>query len=136
MAALKARSPRSGSGKTSPGGMLHGIQRALTWPARTRSYGIIVTLAMISLVVVALLHVWTRLEVIRIGYALSQQSRLHQALVQHNQRLRLELATRKDPAIVERIARERLQMVPPDPSGIRVLKLPTTPDPLQLKGHN
>jgi cell division protein FtsL len=125
MAAVKARSARAG--KTGAGGLLHGIQRALTWPARTRSYGVIVTLSTLSLVVVALLHVWTRLEVIRIGYELSQQSRLHQALVQHNQRLRLELATRKDPATVEKIARERLQMVPPDPSGIRVLRLPAAP---------
>ena len=49
------------------GGWLAAIEYALTWPARTRSYGIIVTLALTSLVVVALLHVWTRLEVIRIG---------------------------------------------------------------------
>lgn len=100
------------------------LGRALTWPARTRSYGIIVALAFAALALVALLHVWTRLEIIRIGYALSQQSRLHQALTQHNQRLRLELATRKDPATVERIARERLQMVPPDPGAIRVLRAP------------
>jgi cell division protein FtsL len=98
------------------------VHSALTWPARTRSYGLVVTLGLASLIVVALLHVWTRLEVIRIGYELSQQTRLHQALLQHNQRLRLELATRKDPAIVERIARERLQMLPPDPSAIRVLR--------------
>ncbi len=114
------KGPR-GSGKRRASGFLHALSRARSWPARTRSYGIIVTLALTSLVVVALLHVWTRLEIIRIGYELSQQSRLHQALVQHNQRLRLELATRKDPAAVERIARERLQMVPPDPNAIRVL---------------
>ncbi|HRI51142.1 MAG TPA: hypothetical protein PLW65_13265, partial [Pseudomonadota bacterium] len=78
-----------GAGKSA--GWLAAIPRALSWPARTRSYGVILTLTLTSLVVVALLHVWTRLEVIRIGYELSLQSRLHQALVQHNQRLRLEL---------------------------------------------
>ena len=119
MPAVKAT--RGGKKLVHPPGVLGAIQRAITWPARTRSYGIIITLTLTSLVVVALLHVWTRLEIIRIGYALSQQSHLHQALVQHNQRLRLELATRKDPATIERIARERLQMVPPDPSAIRVL---------------
>ena len=118
-----------GSGKRRTPGVLHAIERAITWPARTRSYGIIVTLSLTSLVVVALLHVWTRLEIIRIGYELSQQSRLHQALVQHNQRLRLELATRKDPATVERIARERLQMAPPDPNAIRVLHAAAAPRP-------
>lgn len=110
-------------------GFLEAIGRALTWPARTRSYGIVVALSLAALAVVALLHVWTRLEIIRIGYELSQQTRLHQALSQHNQRLRLELATRKDPATVERIARERLQMVPPDPSAIRVLRPPAPPSP-------
>ena len=132
MPAVKAA--RAGKKIVNPPGVLGAIQRALTWPARTRSYGIIITLTLTSLVVVALLHVWTRLEIIRIGYALSQQSRLHQALVQHNQRLRLELATRKDPATIERIARERLQMVPPDPSAIRVLRAPSAPGPAHPGG--
>lgn len=105
-------------------GFLVALGRILSWPARTHSYGIIVALSLAVLAAVALLHVWTRLEIIRTGYALSQQTRLHQALTQHNQRLRLELATRKDPATVERIARERLQMVPPDPGAIRVLRAP------------
>lgn len=122
MAAVGTRSARSRSSVS-----LQWLLRTLTWPARTRSYGIIVTLSLTGLVLVALLHVWTRLEVIRIGYDLSQQTRLHQALLQHNQRLRLELATRKDPATVERIAREKLHMVPPDPSGIRVLRATTAP---------
>lgn len=122
MAPVGSRSVRTRSSVS-----LQWLLRILTWPARTRSYGIIVTLSLTGLVLVALLHVWTRLEVIRIGYDLSQQTRLHQALLQHNQRLRLELATRKDPATVERIAREKLHMVPPDPSGIRVLRATTAP---------
>ena len=92
----EVRAARAGKKLVHPPGVLGAIQRALTWPARTRSYGIIITLALTSLVVVALLHVWTRLEIIRIGYELSQQSRLHQALVQHNQRLRLELRLLRD----------------------------------------
>jgi cell division protein FtsL len=38
-----------------------------------------------------------------------------------NQRLTLELRTRMDLAVVERIAREQLEMVPPDPRAIRRL---------------
>jgi len=135
MPSLATRAARSGSGPKKRRGFLAAVQRALTWPARTRSYGIVVTLSLASLAAVALLHVWTRLEVIRIGYELSQQSRLHQALVQHNQRLRLELATRKDPATVERIARERLQMLPPDPSAIRVLHASAAREPARPGGH-
>lgn len=84
-------------------------------------FAIALSLALTSLVVVALLHVWTRLEIVRIGYALSEQTRLHQALREHEQRLRLELATRKDPAATFRAARERLHMAPPEPTAIRVV---------------
>lgn len=84
-------------------------------------YGLMLVLAIVSLITVALLHVWTRLEVIRIGYALSEQTKLHRALREHEQRFRLELATRKDPAAIERVAREQLHMAPPDPSAIRII---------------
>ena len=89
------------------------LKRIVTWPSRSPTFGLTVGLTVTSLVVIALLYVWSRLEVIRIGYELSQQSKLARALGQHNQRLRLELATRKDPATIERFARERLHMAPP-----------------------
>ena len=87
-------------------------------------YGVGVAVAVTALVGAALLHVWTRLEVIRIGYALSEQTKIHRALREHEQRLRLELATQKDPAAIERVAREQLHMAPPDPSSIRILSGP------------
>ena len=111
--AIRAWAPRAQVGT---------LRRLLTAPLRGRSFGISFALSLGALVVVALLYVWTRLEVIRIGYALSEQARLHRALLQHTQRLRLELATRKDPAYVERFARERLHMTLPDPTAIRVLR--------------
>ncbi len=98
------------------------VRRIVSWPSHSPSFGLTVGLAVSSLVLIALLYVWSRLEVIRIGYELSQQSKLARALAQHNQRLRLELATRKDPATIERFARERLHMAPPLPSAIRIVK--------------
>ena len=94
---------------------------AWTDAVRSPTYGILVSISTAVLVGAALLHVWTRLEVIRIGYALSEQTKLHRALREHEQRLRLELATQKDPAAIERVAREQLHMAPPDPSSIRIL---------------
>ena len=44
---------------------------------------------------------------------LSEQTKIHRALREHEQRLRLELATQKDPAAIERVAREQLHMAPP-----------------------
>lgn len=90
-------------------------------------YAIALALTLTALVIVALLHVWTRLEIVRIGYALSEQTKIHQALREHEQRLRLELATRKDPAAIERAARERLHMVPPDSTAIRVVHRVSAP---------
>lgn len=84
-------------------------------------YGLGLTLTVIALVTAALLHVWTRLEIIRIGHALSKQTEIHRKLLTHQQRLRLELATRKNPAEIERRARDELHMAPPDPASIRVL---------------
>ncbi len=100
------------------------FERFVSWPSRSPSFGLTVGLTVSSLVLIALLYVWSRLEVIRIGYELSLQSKLARALAQHNQRLRLELATRKDPATIERFARERLHMAPPQPSAIRIVKAP------------
>ncbi len=94
---------------------------ALTESVRSPLFGVLTSVAIAVLVAAALLHVWTRLEVIRIGYALSEQTKLHRALREHEQRLRLELATQKDPAAIERVAREQLHMAPPDPSSIRIL---------------
>jgi cell division protein FtsL len=90
-------------------------------------FAIAFALTLTALVTVALLHVWTRLEIVRIGYALSEETKVHQALREHEQRLRLELATRKDPAAIERAARERLHMAPPEPTAIRVVSRPTQP---------
>ena len=98
------------------------IQRIISWPRSSPSFGLTVGLVLSSLVLISLLYVWSRLEVIRIGYELSQQSKLARALAQHNQRLRLELATRKDPATIEKFARERLHMAPPQPSAIHIVK--------------
>ena len=118
------KSGGKGSGLRSSRDTLPKLSRLWAWTDAVRSptYGILVSISTAVLVGAALLHVWTRLEVIRIGYALSEQSKLHRALREHEQRLRLELATQKDPAAIERVAREQLHMAPPDPSSIRILK--------------
>lgn len=116
-----AKTTLRGSGKTGPrfprlAALLDGLYSPI--------YGIGVAVAIVVLLGAALLHVWTRLEVIRIGYALSEQTKIHRALREHEQRLRLELATQKDPAAIERVAREQLHMAPPDPSSIRIISGP------------
>lgn len=70
-----------------------------------------------------LLHVWVRLQLIAVGYEISRQTHLHHELTELNQRLSLELRTRMDLATIERLARERLHMAPPDPREVRPITL-------------
>lgn len=81
----------------------------------------LISVAVFVATVAALVHVWIRLQVIEVGYALARERKVLHELSQQNQRLRLELGTRSDPAVIERRAREELHMTPPDPRAIRLL---------------
>lgn len=81
-------------------------------------------------VAAALLNVWVRLQIISVGYDISRETQARHDLIELNQRLRLELSSRLDPAVVERTARQSLNMAPPELRNIRVLKLP-----LMAEGH-
>jgi cell division protein FtsL len=79
----------------------------------------LVACATAMLTFAALAHVWVRLQVLSIGYDISRETRWRHDLGEQNQRLTLELRTRMDLAVVERVARDELKMVPPDPRAIR-----------------
>jgi cell division protein FtsL len=64
-----------------------------------------------------------QLQVITLGYEISQQSELRHQLTETQAQLKLELQTRKDLTKIERIAREELHMAAPDPRAIRVITL-------------
>jgi cell division protein FtsL len=70
----------------------------------------------------ALAHVWVRLQMLSIGYDISRETKWRHDLGEQYQRLTLELRTRMDFAVVERIARDELKMAPPDPRAIRVVE--------------
>ena len=70
----------------------------------------------------ALLCVWSRTEVMRKGYALSRTAEEIKALNAEHERLRVEAVRLKTPERIERIARQRLGMVYPDPSQVMVIK--------------
>lgn len=76
-------------------------------------------LVIAALLLVGMAQVWVHLQVIVVGYQLSQANQKRQALTELQQRLTIELRTRSDLALVERMARERLQMSSPDPRTIR-----------------
>ena len=102
---------RENSGRT-------GLPRLAILGGRTRRSALAFLLAA---TVAALLHVHVRLQVIDAGYRISHETRLRHALADQQQKLRLELAMRRDPSVVERRARDELHMAPPDPAAIRVV---------------
>ena len=79
-----------------------------------------IALGVVVVTIAALLHVWVHLQVIAIGYDLSRERRRTRSSAEQNQRLTLELRTRMDLSMIERAARDRLKMAPPDPQSIRL----------------
>jgi cell division protein FtsL len=72
---------------------------------------------------VGILHVTSRVLVVDMGYRLSRAEAEERALTRENDRLKLELATLKNPARLEKLAREKLGMSMP--AGPLVISLPT-----------
>jgi len=67
---------------------------------------------------VGILHVTSRVLVVDMGYRLSRAESEGHSLTRENDRLKLELATLKAPARLERLAREQLGMVMPPGSAV------------------
>lgn len=73
-------------------------------------------------VAVGLLHVTSRVFVVDMGYKLSKAEADGRALTRENDRLKLELATLKAPARLEKLAREQLGMIMPPGSAVVALQ--------------
>ena len=67
-------------------------------------------------------YVWCRVQVVNLGYLLSDIHRLHTRLVNDNKKLHLELARLKAPERVQRIAIEKLGLKHPSKDQIVVLR--------------
>ncbi len=80
--------------------------------------GIFLGIALISAVWV---HVWLRLQVVRMGYVLSTTSKLQARLEQENRELKIELATLTSPDRLEALARQRLGLAAPEKGQVVVL---------------
>ncbi|ATB27827.1 cell division protein FtsL [Melittangium boletus] len=71
---------------------------------------------------VGILHVTSRVLVVDMGYRLSRAEAEGRDLTRENDRLKLELATLKNPSRLEKLAREKLGMSMP--TGPAVIALP------------
>jgi cell division protein FtsL len=67
-------------------------------------------------------YVWCRVQVVKLGYKLSDSHQLHTRLLNDNKKLHLELARLKAPERVQHIAIEQLGLKHPTKDQIVVLK--------------
>jgi cell division protein FtsL len=98
------------------------------WKAKAKPTGIksnlllSFTLFMLFLIAGSLFYVWSRIQVIQLGYEISTALKEERVLLGANKRLRLEIATLKSYARIEKIAVEELRMVKPKPNQVIVIR--------------
>ena len=74
------------------------------------------------LAIVGVIHVTSRVMVVRRGYELSKLDAQTTDLTRENDQLRLELATLKSPSRLESMARSKMGLVPPGATSVVHLK--------------
>ena len=79
-------------------------------------------LPMLFLIVSSLFFVWSRIQVIQLGYEISDALKEGRTLVEANKKLRVEVATLKSYARIERVAAEELGMSKPNPDQVIVIR--------------
>lgn len=80
------------------------------------------SLLMFLLIGGSLFYVWSRIQVIHLGYEISSALKEGRTLTEANKRLRLEVVTLKSNARIEKIAAEELKMVKPKPDQVIVIR--------------
>ena len=80
------------------------------------------TLLMGFLIGGSLFHVWSRIQVIHLGYEISSTLKEGRTLTDANKKLRLEIATLKSYGRIENIAVVELGMTKPKPDQVIVIR--------------
>jgi cell division protein FtsL len=92
-------------------------------PKRTRSNLLIFyILLMVLFLGGSLFYVWSRIQVIHLGYEISNALRQERALTEANKKIRVEIATLKSYARIEKFAMEELRMAKPKPEQVIVIR--------------
>lgn len=82
----------------------------------------------VFLVAVLLFSAWQHFELLRHGYRIEQMQQQRAEEEEINRHLRLEIETLRSPKRIERLAIEKLQLVPPDRDQVIVIQR-VTPAP-------
>jgi len=79
-------------------------------------------LLLVFLIGGSLFYVWSRIQVIQLGYDISNALKEEKALIEANKKLRLEIATLKSYVRIEKFAKEELRMGKPKPEQVIVIR--------------
>jgi cell division protein FtsL len=83
---------------------------------------VLFTLLLLFLIGGSLFYVWSRIQVIQLGYEISSDLKMERTLTEENTKLRLEIATLKSYARIEKVAVEELRMAKPKPEQVIVIR--------------
>ena len=83
---------------------------------------VLFTLLLLFFIGGSLFYVWTRIQVIQLGYEISNTLKEERALTEANKKLRLEIATLKSYTRIEKLAVEDLKMAKPKPEQVIVIR--------------
>lgn len=70
------------------------------------------------IVVLSLFYIWSRVQIVQMGYEIHEIKKAQQRLVDENKKYKLELSVMKSPDRVQRYAEGDLKMAVPEESGI------------------
>jgi cell division protein FtsL len=91
-------------------------------PIAIKSNLLLFILLVLFLIGGSLFYVWSRIQVIQLGYEISNAMKEGRGLAEANKKLRLEIATLKSCARIEKIAVEELRMAKPNPDQVIVIR--------------
>ena len=83
---------------------------------------LLLILALLFLIGGSLFYVWSRIQVIQLGYEISNALKAERTLTEENKKLRVEIATLKSYARIEKLAVEELRMAKPKPEQVIVIR--------------
>ncbi|MDY7030788.1 MAG: cell division protein FtsL [Thermodesulfobacteriota bacterium] len=91
---------------------------------KTRNSSVMVMSLIIAAIMIScsLFYVWSHIQVVNIGYEISQANKERRKLLQLNKSLKLEIATLKSLHYVESIAKRDLRLMSPKPDQLVIIK--------------
>jgi cell division protein FtsL len=91
-------------------------------PVAIKSNLLLFTLFMVFLIGGSLFHVWSRIQLIQLGYEISNALKQGRALTETHKKLQLEIATLKSYGRIEEIAIKEIGMTKPRPDQVIVIR--------------